>query len=292
MQFNDLLRAHDIDPAMTALALHKPRDPRIRAALCVMAESAPGLFEAYQSTHPTIPEATLKARRTMAAFLSRAEGELTFIGLYLQAGWRDVPAAELDAMPLQAEMRARLGQGGLSAEARARGIAARALFDLRPLDVLSDLRGRLVVTDPGARNYMRLAERTSLPVREITLRATLAPPVPDWRALRLTTDELRHLPRDWITTLHQWRGVYLIVDERDGARYVGAAYGEDNLLGRWQAHVAGEIGVTVELRRRDTSQFRFSILELLSPAATAEEVITCEQNWMDRLHTRRYGLNA
>ncbi len=72
---------------------------------------------------------------------------------------------------------------------------------------------------------------------------------------------------------------------------MGAAYGEENLLGRWRAHIAGDLGVTRELSKRETKNFRFSILELLAPDAATEEVVDRERCWMDRLHTIEYGLN-
>ncbi|MBL4559231.1 MAG: hypothetical protein JKP98_25855 [Rhodobacteraceae bacterium] len=41
----------------------------------------------------------------------------------------------------------------------------------------------------------------------------------------MTGLELRALPASWAPVLREWRGVYLIVDQTDGARYVGSAYG-------------------------------------------------------------------
>jgi len=104
--------------------------------------------------------------------------------------------------------------------------------------------------------------------------------------------KLNRLLQNWAARLREWRGVYLITDETDGARYVGSAHGQDNLLGRWQAHVARDRGITRELARWDPANFRFSILERVSPAMAADEVITLEHDWMNRLHTRRHGLNA
>jgi hypothetical protein len=57
-------------------------------------------------------------------------------------------------------------------------------------------------------------------------------------------------------------------------------------------HVAGESGVTAELRKRDPKQFRFSILERVSPDLPPDEVIRIERSWMDRLDTIRHGLNT
>lgn len=62
-------------------------------------------------------------------------------------------------------------------------------------------------------------------------------------------------------------------------------------LGRWQAHVAGEAGVTVELARRDPAAFDFSILERVSPDMEIGDITAREQGWMTRLHTKVDGLN-
>lgn len=66
------------------------------------------------------------------------------------------------------------------------------------------------------------------------------------------------------------------------ASLVLSGVSDQNPLGRWPIHVVGP----------RTDGFQFSIVELLSPAAYLNDVTTCERTWMDRLHTRRYGLNA
>jgi hypothetical protein len=128
-------------------------------------------------------------------------------------------------------------------------------------------------------------------VRAVLEEPAFDPPPPDWREMVIPATFLRALPVRWAERLGQWRGVYLIVDQTDGARYVGSAYGEENLLGRWRAHVAGDRGVTAELQHRDPAGFRFSVLDLVGPAAPPVEVIAVEQGWKRRLDTVRFGLN-
>ncbi|TVR45782.1 MAG: GIY-YIG nuclease family protein [Rhodobacteraceae bacterium] len=289
MQFQTLLDGLRIDATRVALCLHKPGNARDRLTLMNLAAAQAPEFETYQSTHSRQAEATLKARDIMASFITRGDGSLGFVGLYRQAGWQERSAAEFDADP---DMQAMFAYFADPSGFVPRGIGTRAQFTLAPMTELADLRGRLIVSDPGARAYMRLAERTPLDVVAITALPDLAPQMPDWRALVVDAETLRALPRTWADTLRHWRGIYLITDSLDGARYVGAAYGAENLLGRWRAHVAGDLGVTRELSRRDPRGFSFSILELLSPVAEIAEVTQLEQTWMDRLHTRRYGLNA
>lgn len=139
---------------------------------------------------------------------------------------------------------------------------------------------------------MRVAANLDLPVKQITAEPALAAAPPDWRQFIMSGAEVRVLPEAWAARLREWRGIYLIVDETDGARYVGSAYGQNNLLGRWQTHVAGAGGVTAKLRHRDPVNFRFSILERVSPDMLHDEIVVLEHTWMNRLHTRQFGLNA
>lgn len=292
MEFADLLRLSGISPNETALALHRPTDPALRRALPLVAATMPDLFDAYQGSHPASAEATLKKRHHLASFVPRTNGEFTFVGLFDSVSGPSRTPAELDADPALQQLQALTGSQGYSARSNDRAKLPRIRFQLTPREELAELVGRLVVAGPGGRSYMRRAETTALGIIEITREASLVPPMPKWDQLLLTSAELDALPRDWALQLSQWRGVYLIVDQSDGARYVGSAYGVENLLGRWRNHVAGENGVTKELLRRLTRHFRFSILELVSPAATAEEVIAVEHGWMNRLDTISHGLNS
>lgn len=293
MDVQTLLTGSGFALDQVALALHNPGTPRGQDALALLAEHEPALFEAYQATHAARPEATLRQRPVLASFIARRDATLVFAGLYRVAGWEHRSAAALDADPAMQAMLAHMDPGfTYAAEAQRTGRDGCALFDLHPLSELADLRGRLLVAAPPGRTYMRRAETTPLPILAITRVPDLNPPMPDWRDLVLDTATLRALPARWAESLRHWRGIYLILDTTDGARYVGAAYGEENLLGRWRDHVAGDTGVTRELAHRDPAHFRFSILELLSPAAPVEEVTRAEQQWMRRLHTKDHGLNS
>ena len=292
MEFRDLLSVNGVDPSAVALALHKPKGDDGRRALCAMAENDLPAFDAYQSTHPNIQQATLARMPLMASFVLRIPCELTFVGLYRQTGSSEATIQSLENDADFMRMRRCIDPAASGPHEGLDAIAGRLKFDLVADDRLAELRGRLVVADPGARNYMRLATKTCLPVIEVMRRPSLVPDFPSWEQVSLSTADVRNLPREWAQQLAAWRGIYLIVDEKDGARYVGSAYGAENLCGRWRAHVAGQKGVTKALSRRRTDCFRFSILELLSPAADIREVTKKERSWMARLSTIDYGLNA
>ena len=271
--------------------LHTPVVKEQQRILMTLVEEAPTLFEAYQDNHPRNAETTLKSRKIAASFVVGERGESRFAGLYEVAGWTFRSAEELDADPDRHEVMKRFRSESYTARAKRTGRPGREVFDLRPLPKLGELRGRLVVARPAGRAYMRLAENCLLPVVQVDREARFVPSAPGWDEFIVTGTEIRGLPLSWAARLREWRGVYLIVDQSDGARYVGSAYGEVNLLGRWSIHVAGDLGVTAELVNRDPAGFRFSILELVAPTAPPDVVTKLEASWKQRLDTRAWGLN-
>jgi hypothetical protein len=116
--------------------------------------------------------------------------------------------------------------------------------------------------------------------------------MPEWDEIEFTWEQLGILPTSWRATLSQWRGIYYIFDTSGGMGYVGSAYGKNNLLGRWLNYAARGDGGNRLLRHRDPRNFRFTILQRVSPDLDASEVIRLESSWKHRLHTRvPYGLN-
>ncbi len=292
MQFNDLLRLQDIAPEAVNVILHSPRHAEFAKVLPTLFHTRRAALEMYQATHSTPAENALKQGRGYAAvFVRVSDRRLVFAGLYRNHGWQDRPWAEIWAEP---EARYLAESFGVFAEDRRNHPAAlKAFFDLRLTDHLQDLIGRLVIAATLTQTYVRKAENLDATVLAVLETGMADAPPPPWRDIVLSAAVLRALPAAWAAMLAQWRGVYLIVDVTDGARYVGSAYGNDtNLLGRWQAHVARQVGVTAHLRLRDPVNFRFSILERVSPDMPAPEVIALEHTWMTRLHTRTHGLNT
>lgn len=291
MDFANLLTGAGFDLRDIAIMLHQPSVAGQRGALISLVNDAPALFELYQDNHPKGPEATLKSRKVAASFVVNDIGEARFVGLYRVNGWTHQSYAMLAADPLRAELAVRIAGEGAS-QLDASETEGRAVFDLAPMTELASLKGRLVVPRPAGRAYVRLAENCPLPITRIEETARFIPPLPNWNALVLSAHAIRAIPNAWADKISQWRGVYHILDTSDGARYVGSAYGEENLLGRWQTHVRRDRGVTAELSKRDPSTFVFSILELLAPSATIDEVVLVENAWKERLGTRVWGLNS
>lgn len=104
---------------------------------------------------------------------------------------------------------------------------------------------------------------------------------------------------DWRLLLSAIRGVYLITDLNTGKLYVGSAYGEDGIWGRWSEYVTtGGHGGNKSLRELTAQDenyaskyFQFSILMLLPKTVTAEEAISKEQLFKRKLGSNSFGLN-
>lgn len=105
--------------------------------------------------------------------------------------------------------------------------------------------------------------------------------------------------QDWKAVLSAIKGVYLITDRNTGKLYIGSAYGEDGIWGRWKEYVAtnghGGNKSLKELIDEDweyaCKYFQFSILMLLPKTVTADEAVRKEQLFKRKLGTNSFGLN-
>jgi hypothetical protein len=138
-----------------------------------------------------------------------------------------------------------------------------------------------------------LLQRKDIEVDAILEDSGLDPPLKEWDQLSLTWEQLQILPRRLQFKLSEWRGIYYILDTSDDKGYVGSAYSESNLLGRWLNYADRGDGGNKLLRHREPRNFRFAILQLVSPTMPAADVIQLESSWKRRLHTRHpHGLNG
>jgi hypothetical protein len=165
-------------------------------------------------------------------------------------------------------------------------------FDLTITDFYRGWKGKLVVEWPRPPiRWWRWANQNKFPIHSILEDSLLQEAMPEGNKCILSWAKLSILPVSWREKLRGWRGIYYIYDQSDRMGYVGSAYGEDNILGRWQRHAAVG-GDSIYLRQRSPENFNFSILELVSPNMEADNVIALETTWKDRLHTQwPAGLN-
>lgn len=104
---------------------------------------------------------------------------------------------------------------------------------------------------------------------------------------------------DWKRMLSATKGVYLINDTESGKLYVGSAYGEEGIWGRWSYYVKtnghGDNKALKNIIKDDVNyaeNFQFSILMLLPSTVTSDEAIRKESLFKKKLGTNSFGLNS
>ncbi len=288
MEFNDLLEKSGIAPASVLIMRHRPSDPLLRKALRRLALEDEQSFIDYQSSHGPRTEAALKRVSFIASFVADGSNKALFVGLFAITGTELVEGHRwLDNLTLRALV---------DVEVRERRERSQVIWfsQERVRSFYPEWTGCLCVAwPPPERAWFRRAERNILPVIAIHEEQALVPRLADWDQLVFGWQELNNLPRRHSDLLESWRGIYLIKDLKDGLCYVGSAYGQDNLLGRWLSYGRSGHGGNVLLRGRLAETFQFSVLERLPETADPRQVIARENSWKMRLGTRMpHGLNA
>ena len=293
MNLKDLLTGKSIDPQQVLVMRHRPPEPGLNKVLPWLAAEKPDVFNAYQQTQvPRVEKALLRARY-VASFIRYQSGKALFIGLYRNRieGSRPLTYEEYWSLPANMQMKV-FGMKGFTRED---GRSSILWFDLALTDFYAPWKGKLVVGWPRPEiSWWRWAHPSGalMPVVAVLEDSALDAAMPEWERIDLSWDELAVLPTRWQAALSQWRAVYFIFDEADGKGYVGSAYGPGNLLKRWLNYAASGHGGNRLLRQRDPNNFRFTILQRVSPDMERDDVIRLEATWKDRLHTREpHGLN-
>lgn len=288
MNLNDLLMAKGIDPQHVIVMRHRPFEPELNKVLPWLAAERPDVFNAYQQTQGEKVERAMLGAQYIASFIGHEPGKALFIGLYRIGETKPLTFEDYWKVPAYAEMKA-FGMRGFEQGGRETIL----WFDLAVQDFYASWKGKLVAGwPPPERSWWRRAHRNEIPVLAILEESALDAAMPEWDRINLTWDELAVLPARWRSALSQWRGIYFIFDESDDKGYVGSAYGNENLLGRWRGYGATGHGGNQLLRRRDPRNFHFTVLQRVSPDMDAEDVIRLEASWKERLHTRApRGLN-
>jgi len=120
---------------------------------------------------------------------------------------------------------------------------------------------------------------------------------PGYEKVNISWDEMnRVLEKDnWKTALQNQKGVYLMTDTSNGKMYVGSAYGENMILGRWRAYVKSGNGGNVGLKRLTfdhiKQNFKYSILDIYKSTTDDQIIINRESWWKEVLQSRQFGYN-
>ncbi len=102
----------------------------------------------------------------------------------------------------------------------------------------------------------------------------------------------------WVNALKAVNGIYCISNTKNGRLYVGSAYGKNGIWGRWSNYVSTKHGGNDQLidiinnHPGIEESFQFSILEILPNSSTAEDAITKENLWKEKLGSKIGGYNS
>lgn len=291
MNLNDLLHGKGIDPQKVLVLRHRPWEPELNKVLPWLAAEKPDVFNAYQQSQKEKVERAITRAGYVASFIGHEPGKAVFIGLYAVKGWKSITQKQFWKIPANVELKSLGGKAFMEDSPRSSVL----WFDLALADFYTHWKGKLIVRWPGLeRSWHRWAHKpkNEMQVLAVHDESILDAAMPEWNEIDLTWKELGELPTRWKAKLNEWRCIYFIFDTSDGKGYVGSAYGESNLLGRWQNYAAAGHGGNRLLRQRDPNNFRFSILERVSPDMAQTDITQLEATWKKRLHTKHpFGLN-
>ena len=282
LNLTTLLSTANINPSDVLVLRHRPIEAKLRKSLPALALKRPDLFRFYQQLQYPKVESAMRRATYIASFVGLDDNRSIFCYLYRNAGPIEIDEKTFWRMPENGELRDGFGMLGWLENDRKTAL----WFELKEENNLMEYRGRLEITwAPPAKSWYRWAHKNSFPITAIHEESVLDSQPIDWRMLSLEWVELTVLPKSWEDKLSQWRGIYLIENTKDRKLYVGAAYGENNLLGRWRDYMRSGDGGNKLLKNLDPKFFRFSILQITAHDLPADEVIELEKTWKKRLNT-------
>jgi len=175
-------------------------------------------------------------------------------------------------------------------------------YEHQTLEKYSKYFGRLIIRYKNkSQNMIRKADSVigECEVYEIINDTFSDDDFPGYENVDLSWKELKRVldRKDWKTALENQKGVYLITDINTGRRYVGSAYGENMILGRWKSYIHNGHGGNKDFTQIEfeyiKENFRFSILEIYKSTTEDRIIINREHFWMRILLTRdkRFGYN-
>jgi len=120
---------------------------------------------------------------------------------------------------------------------------------------------------------------------------------PGYEKVNISWKDLQRVleKENWKTALQNQKGIYLLTDTSNGKKYVGSAYGENMLLGRWRDYVKTGHGGNVRLIELTfdyiKKNIKYSILDIYKSTTDDQIIIDRESWWKEVLQSRKFGYN-
>lgn len=179
------------------------------------------------------------------------------------------------------------------------------LYETKKLAGFDDLHARLIVKwGDGTRSWAQwLHRKGNKEINEI-LPPNYVMDFPGFYDFKLSYSQLKQMinnpdsNREWYRMLSSISGVYIILDAISGRQYVGSVYGQGGIWRRWKSYAKNPSGGNALLKAaiiddpKCFNAFQFSILRVLEPGSTKEQVIAQESFIKEKLGSRAFGLNA
>lgn len=280
LYFSDLLKKAGLDPQKVKLIRHSLSDPEFRE--CYQA----GMVREYTQHQKT---GFSKNYPYWIIFISEEGTYARLHSCYCVEGFLpDTPAVCPAWLP---DCQANSFQG------------ENAYFDLKPLDLLREYEGRLVIDWGTSARMWHQKGTTEKPI--LAIESKHQNPFIGFENLILSFDALKEVVENntdyklWQSAMSAVNAVYLIVDTKTGDRYVGSTYGFDGLLGRWTVYVStgghgNNKGMIAHLasEKHSCHNLQFSVLQVLSKSLPDNQIIEAETLWKHKLLTYEpFGMN-
>jgi hypothetical protein len=271
LSFNQLLQAASIPPDQTRMVRHQSKRGPLGKSPYDLWRAQDGSFEQYQCIQG---DKEFSVGDWVVSFVPGPSGETLFVGMYhvLTMGKVEDPSV---TCPI----------GGISA-------IDHYHYTMERLDALDAYIGRLVV-DWGKAfiAWNQWAGRQPKPIIEIGAHI-IEPPFPGFIHFLSTIHALADVPNTWKSNLSNARGVYLLISQKTGERYVGKASGPDGFWGRWMDYLHDGHGGNEGMKSTADGDYQVSILEVASSSAMESDILRLEALWMRKLNTISDGLNG
>ncbi len=191
------------------------------------------------------------------------------------------------------------------------GLRSEDKYELELVHDYEEYRKRLIIRlgapigrDVYSRKFENVCDNLKAIIYEIVPEKNLTK-FPGYSNFVLTHENLQRIVNneesEWRDALSRVKGVYCITDMSNGKLYIGSAYGKyAGIWERWKSYASinnltGGNKYFEELKEKDDKyiiqNFTYSILEIMDPKASDEEVIARENHWKDVFKSKEYGMN-